>query len=148
VADKSNEITAIPLLVRLLDLKGCLVTIDAMGCQNEIVNAVTGNELVYQQPAAEGEAICSGGAWSLRDREPAARESACTFCRRPEPSTEEPRTDESGDISPMSVVDFAAGHIQQDNLRGRRPSAGRDEERLRQILTSFSRTQDAMALVG
>jgi predicted transposase YbfD/YdcC len=33
---KSNEITAIPLLLELLDLKGTTVTIDAMGCQKEI----------------------------------------------------------------------------------------------------------------
>jgi len=33
---KSNEITAIPILLDLLDLKGALVTIDAMGCQKEI----------------------------------------------------------------------------------------------------------------
>jgi predicted transposase YbfD/YdcC len=36
VDDKSNEITAIPTLLRLLDLEGCLVTIDAMGCQTAI----------------------------------------------------------------------------------------------------------------
>lgn len=36
VADKSNEITAIPKLLKLLDLNGALVTIDAMGCQKEI----------------------------------------------------------------------------------------------------------------
>jgi len=33
---KSNEITAIPELLGLLDLKGAVVTIDAMGCQKEI----------------------------------------------------------------------------------------------------------------
>ena len=33
---KSNEITAIPLLLELLDLKGATVTIDAMGCQKQI----------------------------------------------------------------------------------------------------------------
>ncbi len=33
---KSNEITAIPELLALLDIKGCLVSIDAMGCQTEI----------------------------------------------------------------------------------------------------------------
>lgn len=33
---KSNEITAIPELLQLLDLKGCLVTTDAMGCQSDI----------------------------------------------------------------------------------------------------------------
>lgn len=36
VDSKSNEITAIPLLLELLDLKGATVTIDAMGCQTEI----------------------------------------------------------------------------------------------------------------
>jgi predicted transposase YbfD/YdcC len=34
--EKSNEITAIPKLLELLELKGCLVTIDAMGCQSAI----------------------------------------------------------------------------------------------------------------
>ena len=36
VDGKSNEITAIPELLRLLHLKGCIVTIDAMGCQKAI----------------------------------------------------------------------------------------------------------------
>ncbi len=36
VDDKSNEITAIPRLLELLDLSGALMTIDAMGCQKEI----------------------------------------------------------------------------------------------------------------
>jgi predicted transposase YbfD/YdcC len=36
VDDKSNEITAIPDLLDLLDVTGCLVTIDAMGCQRAI----------------------------------------------------------------------------------------------------------------
>lgn len=40
VDDKSNEITAIPELLRLLALKGCIVTIDAMGCQTEIAQII------------------------------------------------------------------------------------------------------------
>ncbi len=40
VEDKSNEITAIPRLLGLLDLSGALVTIDAMGCQKEIAAKV------------------------------------------------------------------------------------------------------------
>lgn len=38
--EKSNEITAIPLLLKHLDLKGTLVTIDAMGTQTEIARAI------------------------------------------------------------------------------------------------------------
>ena len=37
---KSNEITAIPKLLELLDVSGCLVTIDAMGCQTEIAGKI------------------------------------------------------------------------------------------------------------
>jgi predicted transposase YbfD/YdcC len=37
VDEKSNEITAIPKLLDLLDLEGAVVTVDAMGCQTEIV---------------------------------------------------------------------------------------------------------------
>src|SRR5436853_2018120 len=44
---KSNEITAIPLLLELLDLEGCIVTIDAMGCQKEIAAAIRAREADY-----------------------------------------------------------------------------------------------------
>jgi predicted transposase YbfD/YdcC len=37
---KSNEITAIPKLLEVLDVSGCLVTIDAMGCQTEIAEKI------------------------------------------------------------------------------------------------------------
>ena len=40
VSDKSNEITAIPELLELLDLSGAIVTIDAMGCQKEIARQI------------------------------------------------------------------------------------------------------------
>lgn len=40
VADKSNEITAIPELLRLLDVSGCIVTIDAIGTQTEITETI------------------------------------------------------------------------------------------------------------
>jgi predicted transposase YbfD/YdcC len=40
VDEKSNEITAIPKLLRLLELEGCIVTIDAMGCQTKIAKEI------------------------------------------------------------------------------------------------------------
>jgi predicted transposase YbfD/YdcC len=40
VDDKSNEITAIPKLLQILEISGCLVTIDAMGCQVEIARDI------------------------------------------------------------------------------------------------------------
>ena len=44
---KSNEITAIPELLKLLSLKGCIVTIDAMGCQKAITQAIIDSEADY-----------------------------------------------------------------------------------------------------
>jgi len=45
--EKSNEITAIPALLKLLELKGCIVTIDAMGCQREIAKQIIEQEGDY-----------------------------------------------------------------------------------------------------
>jgi predicted transposase YbfD/YdcC len=44
---KSNEITAIPELLNLLDLKGSVVTIDAMGCHKEIAKQIVEQEADY-----------------------------------------------------------------------------------------------------
>src|SRR5262249_1430739 len=41
VEDKSNEITAIPQLLRMLALEGAIVTIDAMGCHKDIAKTIT-----------------------------------------------------------------------------------------------------------
>lgn len=38
--EKSNQITAIPELLKILDLAGCIVTIDAIGCQTELVKEI------------------------------------------------------------------------------------------------------------
>ena len=46
-ADKSNEITAIPELLELIALEGCLVTIDAMGCQREIAQKIVDQQADY-----------------------------------------------------------------------------------------------------
>ena len=40
VSEKSNEITAIPELLKLLSIQGCIVTIDAMGCQKAIAQNI------------------------------------------------------------------------------------------------------------
>jgi predicted transposase YbfD/YdcC len=54
--DKSNEITAIPELLKTLDLKGCVVTIDAMGCQKEIAKQIVdqGGDYVFSHKGNQG----------------------------------------------------------------------------------------------
>lgn len=47
VADKSNEITAIPALLQVLDLAGSIVSIDAMGCQKDLTTLVRERKADY-----------------------------------------------------------------------------------------------------
>ncbi len=47
VDDKSNEITAIPELLKVLSLRGCIVTIDAIGCQKKIIKQIINQDGDY-----------------------------------------------------------------------------------------------------
>lgn len=47
VDDKSNEITAIPELLEVLEIAGCIVTIDAIGCQTEIAQTIIAKDADY-----------------------------------------------------------------------------------------------------
>lgn len=53
--EKSNEITAIPKLLELLEINGCIVTIDAMGTQTEIAKKVTEKGADYILALKENE---------------------------------------------------------------------------------------------
>jgi predicted transposase YbfD/YdcC len=57
VAEKSNEITAIPELLQALDLTGCLVTLDAIGCQTAIAQLIVdrGADYVLALKANQGQ---------------------------------------------------------------------------------------------
>jgi predicted transposase YbfD/YdcC len=54
--DKSNEITAIPELLKVLDINGCVVTTDAMGCQKEIARQIVdqGADYVFSLKGNQG----------------------------------------------------------------------------------------------
>ena len=56
-ADHSNEITAIPKLLSILELKGCIITIDAMGCQKEIARQIIdgGSDYILAVKSNQGE---------------------------------------------------------------------------------------------
>jgi predicted transposase YbfD/YdcC len=78
VDKKSNEITAIPALLELLDLKGSIVTIDAMGCQTEIAKAIRAQDADYvlavkdNQPTVHQMIVDALDA-DLKRRQPQAR---------------------------------------------------------------------------
>ena len=61
---KSNEITAIPKLLEILEISGCLVTIDAMGCQTKIAQAILDAKADYVLAAKENQpALYDGISW-------------------------------------------------------------------------------------
>ena len=55
VDDKSNEITAIPKLLQVLEIAGCIVTIDAIGCQTEIAQAIVDLDADYVLAVKENQ---------------------------------------------------------------------------------------------
>jgi predicted transposase YbfD/YdcC len=67
--EKSNEITAIPALLRLLDLRGALVSIDAMGCQVSIAKVIINKQGDYLMGL-------KGNQSTLRDETEAVFETA------------------------------------------------------------------------
>ena len=73
--EKSNEITAIPKLLELLELAGCIVTIDAMGCQREIaaqiitaggndVLGLKGNQSAMQEAVEDFFTVAQSGEFA------------------------------------------------------------------------------------
>lgn len=57
VNEKSNEITAIPELLNVLDIKGNIITIDAMGTQKEIAKTIIDNEGNYILSLKENHSV-------------------------------------------------------------------------------------------
>src|SRR5215469_746345 len=76
--EKSNEITAIPMLLEQIAIAGCIITIDAMGCQYEIANKIVhkGADYVFSLKGNQGnlhEAVEE--YWSMLDFDKPATEA-------------------------------------------------------------------------
>jgi len=63
--EKSNEITAIPMLLEMLSIEKCLVTIDAMGCQKKIAEAILGKGADYLLAVKENQPNLYGAIGEL-----------------------------------------------------------------------------------
>lgn len=53
--EKSNEIVAIPKLLDMLEVKGCTITIDAMGCRTKIAEKIIENKARYVLAVKENQ---------------------------------------------------------------------------------------------
>lgn len=79
VDDKSNEITAIPQLLDVLELKGCIVTIDAIGCQTAIAEKVIERQADYVLPVKKNQGKLHGTLEQLFDDPTEMRWASCDY---------------------------------------------------------------------
>ncbi len=81
--DKSNEITAIPEWLRVLALEGCLVTVDALGCQTDIATAIVAQGGDYLLAVKENQKLLYQDLHDLfhEAQEVAFRETVFDFAR-------------------------------------------------------------------
>lgn len=80
---KSNEITAIPKLLQTLHLKGCIVTMDAMGCQTEIAETIQDQKGDYVFALKGNQGILHAEAVNFFDQvmEVEAQEADCDYAK-------------------------------------------------------------------
>lgn len=79
VDEHSNEITAIPKLLAMLDLAGCIVTTDAAGCQTEIAETIVGQEADYVLAVKENQGHLYTILSSLFENPAEIRHVACDY---------------------------------------------------------------------
>jgi predicted transposase YbfD/YdcC len=98
VDDKENEILAIPKLLKLIDVRGATVTIDAMGCQRDIAQAIVeaGGDYVLQ----------------VKDNQPTLRRQLDQFFMHAR-ATERKLDDPAPELSFSSSVDKGHGRIEE-----------------------------------
>jgi predicted transposase YbfD/YdcC len=84
VEQKSNEITAIPQLLKMLDLNGCLVTIDAIGTQREIAQQIVdqGGDYLLVVKENQGHLYTDLEYLFQFEREQAFRHSPCSYAKQ------------------------------------------------------------------
>jgi hypothetical protein len=79
-AEKSNEITAIPQLLAVLDIAGCIVTIDAMGCQKRIAADITKKRGIMSCRSRKTIRKCMPRFETVREAEPGYSEVTKGLC--------------------------------------------------------------------
>lgn len=81
VNDRSNEITAIPQLLDMLEVSGCIVTTDAMGCQTAIAEKAIENDADYVFVVKENQGRLLETIRELFDNTDEMRWVDCDYCK-------------------------------------------------------------------
>jgi len=145
--EKSNEITAIPDLLNMLELKGCIVTIDAMGTQTEIAKTIIDGGADYVLAVKENQPLL------LQDIELyfSTESSGCDYAKTTEKSHGRYETREcwaSMDIEWLYNKGNWAGICGIGMIRSKRQQVGSDnvENSVRYLI--YSKEMTAMELLA
>jgi predicted transposase YbfD/YdcC len=103
VDKKSNEIVAIPRLLERLELQGALVTIDAMGCQREIAEAIRAKGADYLLALKDNWPTLAEDVRLFFERETAAKGDVCVTVDGDHGRIETPRCRVSQDVAWLST---------------------------------------------
>jgi predicted transposase YbfD/YdcC len=104
VDEKSNEITAIPVLLEMLTISGCIVTIDAMGCQKDIAAKVIDKEAHYVLALKDNQRKLYEAVQALFAKVQQGSLAPHTYHKTEEKSHGRPETRECWTISDPNVI--------------------------------------------
>ncbi|MCA9110847.1 MAG: ISAs1 family transposase, partial [Planctomycetaceae bacterium] len=129
--EKSNEITAIPGLLKLLDIRGAIITIDAMGCQTEIAAQIVDGQADYVL-ALKGFARAVRAQWGI--------ENTCHWSldityREDESRIREAHVRENFAWLNRFTLSLLKQHPDKDSLMMKRRCCGGNSDFLLQVLT-------------
>ena len=106
--DKANEITALPVLLELLDVQGCVVSMDAMGCQKSVVSALTQAGADYVLALKENQPTLSAAVQAAFAQDPAVGAPTTHTEDKPHHGRHETRTVR---VLPAQALQQGAPHL-------------------------------------
>jgi predicted transposase YbfD/YdcC len=138
--EKSNEITAIPALLEALDIAGCIVTIDAMGCQKAIAQAIVAKRGGYTLALKENHPEIYEEARKLFED---IDEPGCSFPRHTEVTKDHRRIEKREawlctDVSWFAGLAAWMGLMAMGCIRSTRTEKGVVTTELRYYLTTLT----------
>jgi predicted transposase YbfD/YdcC len=119
VDEKSNEITAIPKLLQVLEIAGCIVTIDAIGCQTEIAQAIVDRGADYVLAVKENQGHLYEDVKELFDaaQEVSFQEVPHDYCKSIDTGLGRLEIRQCWTISDAALVDYLRNRAGWRNLR-------------------------------
>lgn len=151
-AEKSNEITAIPELLKTLKLKGCIVTIDAMGCQTAIAETINdqGGDYVFGLKGNQGTLHDEAVNFFDQVIDVGAEEAGCSYAKTVEKDhgrVEEREIWVTSDLEWLGNIEPWKGLKSLVCIRSTRHEKGKTTTERRYYISSLMTTADRIGQI-